>query len=475
MAEPSSRLALAFVSIGILKNANGNDPSPTGDRLKHDALTAIAHFASQSFSAEDRAQIYQLCIPDILNHTAHATTAAEALHALLRETLHSHEAQGVLSLLPIDAAVDELCSFVQARKQKHASRSEICGILARLDLFSDLMIISPTVPEAPTRERLFGHLFGEEAFSNEARDFAWNSAASSRDLSPTLRSLFEAYMRDHVAKLYAGHATPRLINIMLLYLRAICVDEPVKDNMASLLALPLWKAVVRFAITAPDNAVSREANYAIADLLFAYPSSGNVQLAAVAQCQSEFVREHMKSLHSLHDHYVAKRMNEDLRYYHRALDILSLVFDKSKEYLAANKLPQDSEVLIVDEAHNEADKIAFTAQVYGMNTEPNSVEIQAKQSTKVSELLAKLPNFTSALENRVIAGGIEITNLPDKTLVEAGISSTGVILIRPKYSFGLDLDEVLTRPGPVEQAILSQHSILEAFLDGPDETAMHVS
>ena len=47
-------------------------------------------------------------------------------------------------------------------------------------------------------------------------------------------------------------------------------------------------------------------------------------------------------------------------------------------------------------------------------------------------------------------------------------------MIRPRYTFATNVDELLTCPGPVEQEISAQYSSLEAFMDGPEEIAQRV-
>jgi ubiquitin carboxyl-terminal hydrolase 34 len=478
LVDATDGLAVVFVSIEILKNSNCSDPCRTRDRLKQVALTEISRFACPPFTAGVRAQICKFCVPEILNRTAHATSAVEVLDVMLQPVSHHEDAEEVLSLLPLSAAVDELCSFVQTQKQNQALRPEIRGITIRLDCLARLVILSPTAPGADIHERLFAHLFGEEAFSNEARNAAWEklySMAFSGNSRPALVNLFQIYMRDYVAALPASLATPRLIEIMLLYLKSTCADDITEDDMTPLLSLPLWKSMLRFATTSPDEVVVRAAVGAILDVLFVFPCNGKVRPSAAIECQSEFVRKHIEGLRSLNDQFVAQKGTEDQPNYVLAMRLLNHVLDKSKEYLPAYKLAGKPDVLLLDDLHTATDQLEFTAQVYGINTHPNLIKVRARDTTKVSELLAKLPTFTSAAENRVIAGGVEITDVPDKTLSEVGVRESGVILIRPKYSFNLDLDKVLTNPGPVEQAILSQHSTLEAFLDGPDQTAFHVS
>lgn len=478
LVAASDKLAIAFVSIDILKAANCSRPCPTRDRLKEITLIEIARFALHPFSTDDRLQIYQFCIPEILKHTAHATTSVEVLDVLLQQSLHLAGAEHILDLLPVNSAVDELCIFVRERKQNQASRSEIPSIIARLNCLGHLVFLSSVEPDVSIQGRLFSYLFGEEAFSNEGRDAAWqklNAIAFGANCSPKLRNLFQAYMKDYVASLPANLATPGLVDILLVYLRSISLKQADLAEMTPLLSLSIWKTIVRFAITSPNDAVADRAAGAILDMLFVYPFNTGSSLANEAiQIQCEFVREHVKCLRSLNDACVAQRSQANVRSYIFAMRLLDRIFHSSQEQLSANKLPREPGVLTMDETVDNPDRMMFTAQVYGMSNEPNIIRVLASPTTKVSELLAKIPAFTSTVENRVIVGGIEVTNMPDKSLADAGVRQSGVIHIRPKYSFGIDVDKLLTHLGPVEQAILSQHSTLEAFLDGPPQTAFPV-
>ena len=475
LTTASERLAIGFVSIEILKTANHSHPCTSRDRLKQTVLTAISRLSGHGFSSDDRAQIYKYCVPEILNQTSHATSSVEVLSTLLPRSLHSLEAASIVDLIPIDAAVEELCSFVQARKQSQAPGSEIGAIICRLDCLGNLIHLSATTPEASIQERMFSCIYGEEAFSNEARDAAWqrlSGMAFSRGSSPILRSLFDGYVKDCVPPLASNLATPKLIDIILSWLRTVSTEGD-EECASPLLSRPIWNALVRFAITSPDDIVATGALTAILDILFV--SSVHDDTMAAATCQSEFARVHIDCLRALKDKYVAQPSQENLRYYMFAMNILRQAFSKSQEYLSANRLPLEPNALRLNETTDGPDLITFTAQIYSMSNEPEPIKVQASPSTTVSRLLARLPAFTSAGENRVIAGGVEITDVPDKTLLEAGVRQSGVILIRPRFSIDVDLDKLLTHPGPMEEAILSQHTTLEAFLDGPTHIAYAVS
>lgn len=479
-SKPSTeRLAIGFVSIEILKSANCNSPCKTRDRLKHSALNEISRLASHPFSADDRLQVYKFCIPEILEQTDQATTSVEALNILLPHSPHSPEAESLLGLLPVNAAVDELCRFVERCKQRQVRSSDIAGIMERLDCVGRLIFLSSVKPESSIQEQLFRYLFGESAFSNQARDVAWqklSKIAGSSTSSPVLRSLFQGYMKDHVASLPSDIATPGLIDLILQFLSNTLLKGEGETYEIRLLSHSLWKALVRFAITAPTESVITASVNAVLNLLFAPPTEGEaISAAAAARCQHEFVREHVACLSSLKDNFVAQRRPDDLRGFKIAMSILEHALSRSKQHLSNSKVPSEPDVLTLEGASEGAEAIEFIAQVYAIGTEPKLIKVQAKQSSRVSQLLARLPAFTSAAENRVIAGGVEVTDAPDRMLVEVGVQQSSVILIRPRFSFDVDLEKILSRPGPVEQAILSQYSILEDFLDGPYEVACSVS
>lgn len=212
--------------------------------------------------------------------------------------------------------------------------------------------------------------------------------------------------------------------------------------------------------------VAATAVHAIIDILFDFPIKISVPPTSVARCHSVFARSVIQDLPAL---------REDTRRIFLGLNVLTALLDQSKATKSTYDPLNPAAAITLDGLDGAVDTISFTAQIYGPETQSRSMPIRARQSHKVSALLAKLSDHTGALQNRIIAGGAEITSMPDKSLSEAGVSDSGVILIRPRYTLDVDLDTVLTCAGPVEREVLAQYDVLDALLDGHEDVAQRVS
>ena len=478
LTERTERLAMAYTSIDILKHANSTEPSPSREQLRQISMVEISRFAKPPFEPDDRMGIYSYCIPDIEKKTCDATTAVEVLSIMLQFPVSSLEADHIQSMLPTSAAVDELCNFVRTKKGQASVHADVVEATTRLSCIVRLMALSPTAPDTSTQESLFTYAFGDSALSNESRNAAWeelNSMASTKGPQSAARSLWQGYMQDHVPSFSANLATPKLIEFILASLKDECLKDELKTDMTQLLSLPLWKALVRVATSSPDDSVVHAAVGAVIDLLFLHPIVMPASPATVVQCHSEFVRDHIESLRHLYESFVLSRQPTELRDFHLNMNLLAALLEHSRESLSTYALAREPDLLILGDLKEAIGRISFTAQVYGPELQPNAITVHATEETKVLEVLAKLPGYTGAAQHRAIAGGVEISHVPEKTLSEAGVQESGVILIRPKYAFDLDLCKVLTNPGPVEHAILARYSTLEAFVDGPEEIAHSVS
>ncbi|KAK3718188.1 hypothetical protein LTR37_005303 [Vermiconidia calcicola] len=473
LTDQADRLALIFTSIRILRHADASEPSALANRLRQFSLAEICRLNTSDFWPEDRTQVYSHCVPEILGHSENATAAFEILNILMEVRLSPQEAQYVLSILPIKSPVEELCEFVDASKGKHHLTPYILGTIVRLTCIVRLTDLEGAIPDADTQARLFSHIFGSASISNEARDAAWDkldSMASISNLPSAASDLRKSFLHDHIPSLSATLATPRLIHLIYTSLKVECAKEEVKQDMTKLLQFPLWKSMVRFATTSLDNVV-KVAVSAMVDLLFISPSILRIPPASVTQCHGEFVRGHIESTCHHFSNLVQSKEPAHYRTFLLDMTLLGLLLNESRKILTIYSSPKESDVLLVGDKTSADDGIAFVAQVHGPETQPAVIEVQAKESTKVAELLAALSTKTGAKRNRVIAGGIEITDMADESLPDAGVRQSGLVLVCPKYTLDLDLDKVLTRPGPVEQEILTQYSSIEAFLDGPDQVA----
>lgn len=475
--ERLDRLALAFTSIDLLKHANASDCAASTAQLRHVSLAEIDRFARPMFQLDDRAALYDYCIPDIQQHTKHATTAFEILMIFISVRISTEEAQHVLTILPVSAAVEELCAYVSAEHEAGCTQPGTPGVIVRLSCVVRLMTLAVDEPDQITQERLFTSAFGGMALSNGARNAAWerlNSMAET-DYPPSSAShLWQRYVQDYVPSLCAGYATPRLIEFMCVTLKAAFASEDIKSDPTKLLHLPLWETLVRFATASQDHEVVNGAARAILELLFDFPSTTNIAPASIAHAHGSFVRSHIQSLCSEYSKCIHVGQGSSWAEFLHGLDLLGAVLTRSRETTSTYTIAKDQEALTVGQVKDAQDSISFVAQIYGPGTEPTSFNVHARESTKVSELLAHLRRSTGATENRLIAGGREITAEPNKSLFESGVHDSGVIMIRPRYTFATNVDELLTCPGPVEQEISAQYSSLEAFMDGPEEIAQRV-
>ena len=477
MSKQADKVAMAFASIDILKNANSSEPSVAKDRLRQVSMAEIFKFAGQSSQLGDRMAIYKHCIPDIKKRTEDATAAIEALSLTLKFCNSPEEAHKILDMLPTHAAVEELCKFVEAKKGQPLLHPPVMDIIVRLECIVQLMALTTAAPNETTQEFLFDYVFGNAAFSNILRDSAWEKLicmAALNNPQSVAKRLLSTYMQHHVPSIGAEVATPRLIEPIVTHLKLECENDNTRTDLSRMLSYPLWETLLRFATSSPDDTVVNMATGAIIDLLFLHPIATSVAPTTIAECHSKFVEAHIERLRSLREGFTKSKSQLDPRNFLLAVNLLAAILTKSRDDLSLYGSGTEADMLNVGDAGDEDGRITFTAEICGPATHPTTITIQAKVWTKVSELLAKLSGYTSAVENRVIAGGVEITGVSDKTLSEAGIQPSGVILIRPRYTFDLDLGKVLTKPGPVEHAILAQYTTLQAFLDGADVTAQQV-
>ena len=475
--DRKGELDIAVACVEILKQASVAGRCSSTDPLRHISMTEIARFASPAVLLEDKAHIYKYCIPEILNHTQYATTGVEVLSIFLNVRLSSAETEHVLSMLPVSAAVNEFCSFVHNGREFGNTRSTISGAIVRLTCIARLMALTTTNPDKDLHDQLFAHAFGESALSNEARNVAWeklNGMATTNSPPSAARSLWEGYMRDYVPSMAVNLATPKLIEFIIPSLSVEYANESVKNDVTQLLQHPLWKTLVRFATTSADNFVVKTATGAILNLLFHYPSQTNLAPALVAKCHGEFAKSHIADLCREYEESDGFKETTHLRKFRAGVDLLSSVLIKSRETASTYALAEQSNDLFLEGYEDESGDITFTVQVYGPEVQASILTVRAKLDTRVSELLSKLPDITGTSDNRVIACGSEVSQMPDKSLSEAGIRQSGSIMIRPKYTSTLDLDKVLTCLDPVEKEILYQYKSLEAFLDGAEPVAQKV-
>ena len=474
----SHPLEVAFTSIDILKHANGADRTVMVDHLRQAMLAVLERFTRSDIPAEVRTAIYKHCIPEIRTKSWHATTAVEILSLFLNGPITPDEAQDILVLLPVDVAVDELCHYVRSSKQSDSTHSSIVGFIKRLDCIIRLMGLSDFGIDQRTEDLLFAHGFGESALDNEARNVAWDqlhTIATANTLPSAASSLWHRFIHDRVPTLANSLITPKLVEFIYGSLKAECLKESTKLEPDEMLESPLWLSLVGFATTSSDSGIVAISTSAIVELLFIYPVTIGVPINAIVQIQAKFVQGHIEALRHIYTGIMqTEEVTSGTQTFVQGMNLLTAVLVKSRETASTYAAARPSDLLSLDDSDGSANTITFTAQIYGPESQAQPFVIRARHDTKVSALVAGLSTFTGAAENRVIAGGIEISHAPTKSLRDVGVQQSGVIMICPRYDFNLDLDTVLTRPGPIEQEILVQYDKLEAMLEGPEQLSRTV-
>ncbi|KAF2481740.1 hypothetical protein BDY17DRAFT_299566 [Neohortaea acidophila] len=468
-------LTLVCTAMDILRASNDWEPSATRDELRHLTIAVISRFTESEISLDHKMQMYQQCIPEIQQHSQHATPSVEVLNICLSAGMPASESACILAMLPLDAAIDELCDFVHRNKQTGLAINRISHVIVRLECILRLMSLTPEYPDETTEDRLFENVFGESALSNIARDKAWsvlNDLTQAKSEVSAANRLWESYMQKQVSLLDARFVTPKLIEFIDVSLKAEFNTTSLKSAPIGLLDLPLWKALVRVARTSKESEVVGMSVGLILDLLFAFPREIDVAVDLVVPCQCRFVHDHIQGF--TNDVERLLRTNEssvaDLQF-SRDIFLLGELLVKSNATASVYAGAEALDALVLDDIQDGSKPIEFTAQVYGPRPQPQSVQVRASEATKVSELIAKLPGKTAAADNRVIVGGREISLQPNQTLNEAQISQSGVLMIRPRYTSDANLEEVLACSSSVEREVMLQYGALESFLDGPDAIA----
>ncbi|KAK5174763.1 uncharacterized protein LTR77_001846 [Saxophila tyrrhenica] len=471
--EPN-RLKVAFAGIELLKHADTDSPSALISRIRHCAMAAIGRFANSRCTFEQRAEIYKYCVPEVLQMSQHATTAFEVFSYFIGSGVPPAEINLMLDLLPICAAVDELCHSARAQNGHGDADVDIHAVTIRLDTILRMMQATEAKVDAATCERLYTDVFGSADIMPAVRNAAWEKlhrmASVTAADTPATR-LWQGFMQDHVPSLPAELASAELVQMVSMQVRSQCSSAEVQADYTKMLRLPLWHAIERFAVSSSQAQVKKLGIDVILDMLFDFPSKAQVPTASILRCHAEFAMALLDKLGQSFRNVQESDNAEDGLQFLNGMTLLFFLLRASKVNKILPELDADHELLVVDEAKGPADGMILDVQIYGPEIQPLRYRAMARQSTKVPTLLSSLPQVTSAGQHRIIAGGLEITHENDKTLAELGVHHLGVLMIRPVFATGDDIDKCVTPAGPVEQEILAQYSSVEAFLTGPDPLA----
>lgn len=478
LGDGSDSLELILTSIEILKAANNIlDGHPSKEPLRSLCRTEISRLSRPHVQLDKKAEVYGKCIPDIQNKSEAATTAVEVLTIFLNVRVPPSEAEYVLAMLPVSAAVDEFCDFVDSYRRRPFTPHSIFAANIRLSCIARLMTIASSSSDKDSQDRLFDFALGESALCNEARNQAWmklHEMTSTKGTPSAASYLWQDFMQDQVPRMKAELATPKLIEFISLSLKTEFAQEEVQSNLSAILEHPLWNALLRFTTTSTDGVVIDLGAKLVLDLLFDYPSSMAVSANMITQYQTQFVYIHIATLCQEYESLLEWSDPLILRGFYQGIQLLGLVLDRSKQNASARTPITNTETLELTVFEHESATITFTAYIHGAEAPPKKVSIKSNNDVRVSDLLQKVRQKTSAAENRMILGGKEVALLPDRTLLDAGVEQSSVVMICPKYSFEVDLNKVLSCSGPIEQAVMDQYGSIEKFLDGPEHIAQSV-
>lgn len=476
--DQKHRLATAFISMDIMMRVTPiHDQTPLL-QLCDTARTELSRFTSQEYSKEDRAQIFSRCIPNLLNTNEHATTSVEIIAMFLPCIRSSEEARELVDMLPIQAVVEELGQYVSSERKAESHQQPgagIPGLQTRLDFVIRLMSLPGIEIDQQLQSTFFRYTVGDMGLNNTARDCCWGSLTGfcdNRDpLSVVSNTLIARFLAKEAIDLDLQFMTPCLIRLFGVQLQTQIKTSAASDNYSHMLETPTWQKLVQAAESVGVAQVSQLATDAICTLLFEQPRDSETRRLAAVKCHAEFASQQIAQI--CKDFVDLEKVGTATIC--QKISLLEAVLRKSRQPAYSVKPPVNTEICLATEPSEEL--FQCTVQVYCLGQgQPKLYRLQANSTTAVSELLAKLPSLTGAVENRVIVGGkaVDQESQLNEPLSKLGVQASGGILISPKHTMHSDLSIVLTQPGTVEQAVLTHFDDLERLLDGPDDVAQKV-
>jgi ubiquitin carboxyl-terminal hydrolase 34 len=477
------RKRLAATILRILRRADTESPSEATTRLHNAAFTHILRFAAAQYPVDERLWLYGQCLPDVRDRTQYATTSMNILCTVLKCGISRDEASFITKILPITSAIDELCECI-AQPPPGIETTEAVAI--RLECILRLLVFTDEEAHQDIGQRLFSQIISTKAAESRVRNAAWEKLSSMTHsdepvLAATVSRLWQDIMRNHMPSMSADLASPTLVRSTVLYLKGQMQSLLSADNstdMAQILDLPGWTALLRFAVCSKEGEVIDTATSAITHLLFRTPLDDfKCSPEAVSHCVLAFTTRSMNILDSNIKDFKDSKSAEKRHEIWHGIALVHHVLNVSRQN-AKQLLPNiDRETLVLHQSFDDKHDMTFELRIYGSSHSPRTVNVHARSTDKLSDLLSRLPTITGAKKNKIIAGGQDITNIQDTniTIADAGIRQLGVLTIFPRFASDDNIDMAFERPGPVEQAILSRYDVLEDMLDIWDCVAQKAS
>jgi ubiquitin carboxyl-terminal hydrolase 34 len=476
-SERHERLATAFICIDIMMQVGQTEENLLLNKLRETARNELFRFANPSFSPEDRVQICSRCLPNIIDHSEHATVSVDILVMFLRNLVSIQEAQQLLSLLSVSSVIDGLVRYVNDRHAagRTIGLADLCGIDVRIESILHLMALSGTQPDEDDVRKFYQHTVGELALGNEARDRAWmllTHMGNIQNLSLVASTLLQRFLAQDTINLAVCFMTPQLLGLFAEQLKAQAASE---FEFSTILDTPIWKKLLETAEHESITPATQQAARIIIHLLFEYGQRTH-SAEVISRCHASFAKQQIRRIcdnFASLPHLVSSR--ERIVAIDREISLLDAVMAQSKATPVASSGEVDRELRLVDSGVEKPTH--FKLQVYGAGQSPPAVYlVVASESTLLSELTTRLPDITGASQIRVIIGGkpVDLASNATESISRLGLDKSGVIHVCPKYSPQSDLAKVLKPPGVIEQEIGEHYTELDGLLDGPDAISQKV-
>ncbi|KAK4541346.1 hypothetical protein LTR36_008104 [Oleoguttula mirabilis] len=471
-----NRLEVVMLSLELLNHVESQGPTPATQDLAAMAMTEISRACA--FDTEARLQIYQRCVPDIVERTSSATSALKVMAQFLQAGVLGWEAELLVAMLSPRAVVDELRHYVE-----HVTKSggidwdlHCAGLVCRVDVIAYTLSLT-TEHDQDMEDVLFRFLLGDGAVANYARNVGWSRLGQlTKEKRPPKAAayLLDRYLADSVPSLAADHVTVVLVHLLAERLSGSASADPLQAQAeySRLFEHPLWQTLVHLAAESADPKAAEAAVTAVCATLFLWPQDF-VDKAAVVECHVQFVRSFVDRLCAEFADFSKFDAEGEVRRLCQTMSVLRVVLVQSRRTEAAYQLPKLQDPIVLEGNSGDAEAIGFVVQICSPDSQQAMITVQASTSTTVEELAGALPARTGTMHSKIIVGGraLDLSADAPKMLSDAGIHASCVIMVYPAYTPDCDFDKRLAGPGPVEAELLAHHDQLEKFLDGPIRVA----
>jgi ubiquitin carboxyl-terminal hydrolase 34 len=470
--NPELRLAPMRIAFDILKRLDVDAPAPTTSALRHVAMRQIYALNESPHGLDQRQILYTMCVSEIKKRTKHATSSMEILASFLNKP-GQEEAGHILDLLPVRIALDELVHVVRGdvKDGEVGSHTTLDSVRIHLELVLRLIGLSEFSEDKELEERLWIHTIGDAAISSLAREHALDCFISTPQHTKNPSSVEKLFLRgvdQFLPTMSVDCATLRLVAFLRSKVKEAEMALPL-ENIESILEDQSWQQLLRLATTTSSDSIAAAGVSSINDILF--PGHIPRDNPHVITLQAAFVRRHIDSLQSSQEDQDMARRRISIN---RGITLLETVHHHSKAFQP--KIIGD--VNPIELAGSEAaDRIEFTVHIHGPQGSPIARTVQALEDCHLVDLGKALQSTSGVANHDLVLNGslARFEDISSQTLHEAGIKSSSVVSIRPRYTFDCDFSKVFASTSAVESEIRARFGLLESLLDGPEEVAERVS